>query len=234
MKDQFMFDYQSIFEQYEALVRKVDQAVGRVHADFPAEVRCRPGCSDCCFAVFDLTLVEAFYLNAHFHWELPEGIREKVIGRAEIADRQFYQIKHRLQRLRQREQKTDQDLLLYLAEQRVRCPLLNDADHCDFYAFRPLTCRIYGIPAAIQGAPRICGRAGFQPGLRYPTVNLDQVNGALFDLSRRLLETAGVEDPDQKLRGMVVPVSEALLTDFDEEFFRLLAKRSLQDAVATD
>jgi len=42
-----------------------------------------------------------------------------------------------------------------------------------------------------------------------------------------------VEDPDQRLRGVVMPVSEALMTDFDEEFFRLLAKRSFQDAVAT-
>jgi hypothetical protein len=42
-----------------------------------------------------------------------------------------------------------------------------------------------------------------------------------------------VEDPEQKLRGLVVPVSEALMMDFDEEFFRLLAKRSFQDAVVT-
>jgi hypothetical protein len=48
-----------------------------------------------------------------------------------------------------------------------------------------------------------------------------------------LLQEAGVEDPDLKLRGMMIPVSETLMTDFDEEFFRLLAKRSFQDAVVT-
>lgn len=228
-----MFDYQTVFEKYEALVHKVDQAVDRVHAAHPGEVRCRQGCSDCCFAVFDLTLAEAFYLNAHFHWELAESIRETIIERAETADRQAYQIKHRLQRMRQREGKNDSELLQYLAEQRVRCPLLNEDNGCDGYAFRPITCRIYGIPAAIQGTPRICGLTGFQPGLSYPTVNLDRVNEELFDLSRRLLREAGVEDPDQKLQGMVVPVSEALMTDYDEEFFRLLAKRSLQHAVVT-
>lgn len=228
-----MFDYQTVFEKYEDLVRKVDQAVGRVQAAHPEEVRCRQGCSDCCFAVFDLTLVEAFYLNAHFHWELAESLRETIIERAETADRQFYQIKHKLQRLRQREGKDDPELLQYLAEQRVRCPLLNADSGCDGYAFRPVTCRIYGIPAAIQGSPRICGLSGFQPGLSYPTVNLDRVNEGLFDLSGVMLQEAGVEDPDQRLRGMVMPVSEALMTDFDEEFFRLLAKRSFQDAVAT-
>jgi Fe-S-cluster containining protein len=228
-----MFDYQSVFEQYEALVGKVDQAVGRVHAAHPEEVRCRPGCSDCCFAVFDLTLAEAFYLNAHFHWELPEPLRENIMARAETADRQTYQIKHRLQRMRQREGKNDQELLQYLAEQRVRCPLLNEDNGCDGYAFRPVTCRIYGIPTAIRGAPRICGLSGFQPGQKYPTVNLDRVHETLFDLSSDLLQGAGVEDPDRKLRALVIPVSEALMTDFDEDFFRLLAKRSFQDAVVT-
>lgn len=228
-----MFDYQPVFEQYEALVRKVDQAVGRVRAAHPQEVRCRQGCSDCCYAAFDLTLIEAFYLNAHFHWELAEPLRDKIIERAETADRQFYQIKHKLQRLRQREGKDDQALLQYLAEQRVRCPLLNADDGCDGYVFRPLTCRIYGIPAAIQGSPRICGLAGFKSGSSYPTVNLDRVMEGLFDLTRVMLQEAGVEDPDQRLRAVVMPVSEALMTDFDEEFFRLLAKRSFQDAVAT-
>ena len=228
-----MFDYQSVFEQYEALVRKVDQAVDRVQAAHPGEVRCGQGCSDCCFAVFDLTLAEAFYLNAHSHWELAESVRKAVLQRAETADRQFYQLKHKLQRLRQREGKGDRELLQYLAEQRVRCPLLNEENGCDGYAFRPLTCRIYGIPAAIQGAPRICGLSGFRPGMTYPTVHLDRVQEELFDLSGRLLQAAAVEDPEQKLRGLVVPVSEALMMDFDEEFFRLLAKRSFQDAVVT-
>ena len=233
MKDQCMFDYQTIFEQYESLVRKVDQAVGRVHEAYPAEVRCRRGCSDCCYAVFDLTLAEAFYLNAHFHWELPEALREKIVGRAETADRQAYQLKHKLQRMRQREGKNDRDLLQFLAEQRVRCPLLNEGNDCEGYAFRPITCRIYGIPAAIQGAPRICGQTGFQAGQKYPTVNLDRVNEGLFELSRLMLREAGVEDPDGKLQSLVVPVSEALMTDFNEDFFRLLAKRSFQDAVVT-
>lgn len=228
-----MFAYQPIFEKYEALVREVDQAVGRVLASHPEEVRCREGCSDCCQAVFDLTLVEAFYLNAHYHWELPEETRGKIIERSETADRQFYQIKHKLHRMRLRENKSEPDLLLYLAEQRVRCPLLSDSDRCDFYAFRPITCRVYGIPAAIHGEPRICGLAGFQSGRKYPTVNLDRINAVLFEMSRWMLREAGVDDPDRKLGGLVVPVSEALMTDYGEEYFQMLAKRSVEDAAAT-
>jgi Fe-S-cluster containining protein len=202
-----MPDYLSIFEKYEALVREVDRAVGRVLETHADRIRCRQGCSDCCSAVFDLTLVEAFYLN------------------------QFYQIKHKLHRMRLREGKTDQELLWYLAEQRVRCPLLSASEGCDLYAFRPITCRVYGIPAAIQGEPRICGFSGFESGRTYPTVNLDRINDRLFSLSNDLLREAGVADPEHKLNGLVVPVSEALMTEYHEDYFRLLAKRSLQDAV---
>jgi Fe-S-cluster containining protein len=226
-----MPDYLSIFEKYEALVREVDRAVGRVLETQADRIRCREGCSDCCSAVFDLTLVEAFYLNAHFHWEIPEEVRLPITERAETADRQFYQLKHKLHRMRLREGKTDQELLWYLAEQRVRCPLLNTAEGCDLYAFRPITCRVYGIPAAIQGEPRICGLSGFETGRAYPTVNLDRINDRLFSLSNDLLGEAGVADPEHKLHGLVVPVSEALLTEYHDDYFRLLAKRSLQDAV---
>ena len=226
-----MFDYLSVFKHYETLVGEVDRAVGRVQETHSDRIHCRQGCSDCCSAVFDLTLVEAFYLNAHFHWEVGEETRLSVTERAETADRQFYQIKHKLHRMRLREGKTDQELLCYLAEQRVRCPLLNASEGCDLYAFRPITCRVYGIPAAIGGEPRICGLSGFESGRAYPTVNLDRINERLFSLSRVLLGEAGVMDPERKLNGLVVPVSEALMTEYDEEYFRLLAKRSLQDAV---
>jgi Fe-S-cluster containining protein len=226
-----MFDYLSVLDTYEALVQEVDRAIGRVQETHADRIRCRQGCADCCSAVFDLTLVEAFYLNAHYHWELSEEARTALTERAETADRRFYQIKHKLHRMRLREGKTDQELLWYLAEQRVRCPLLNASGSCDLYAFRPITCRVYGIPAAIQGEPRICGLSGFESGRAYPTVNLDRIHERLFSLSRVLLEEAGVTDPEHKLNGLVVPVSEALMTEYDEEYFRLLAKRSLQDAV---
>jgi Fe-S-cluster containining protein len=226
-----MFDYLSVFEKYEALVEEVDRAIGRVQEAHPDQIRCRRGCSDCCSAVFDLTLVESFYLNAHYHWELSDDLRLAITGRAEIADRQFYRIKHKLHRMRLREGKTDRELLWYLAEQRVRCPLLNASEGCDLYAFRPITCRVYGIPTAIQGEPRICELSGFESGRSYPTVHLDRINDRLFSLSRYLLGEAGIADPDQKLNGLVVPASEALMTEYHEDYFRLLAKRSLQDAV---
>ena len=61
-----MLDFTETFKKYEALVIEVEKGIDRIKKDFPAEVRCNRQCSDCCFAVFDLTLIEAVYLNYHF------------------------------------------------------------------------------------------------------------------------------------------------------------------------
>ena len=80
-----------------------------------------------------------------------------------------------------------------LAKARIRCPLLNDNNECILYPYRPITCRVYGIPTMIQGVPRVCGKAGFKKEQSYPTFNLDGVHRELFELSKELLERAGAK-----------------------------------------
>ena len=53
-----------VFTAYEALVAEADAVFSRVNELHPDCVTCKPGCSDCCHATFDLSLVEAMYLNA--------------------------------------------------------------------------------------------------------------------------------------------------------------------------
>ena len=55
-----------VFTAYEALVAEADAVFARVGEMHPDCVTCKPGCSDCCHAMFDLSLVEAMYLNARF------------------------------------------------------------------------------------------------------------------------------------------------------------------------
>ena len=52
-----------VFTAYEALVAEADAVFARVGEMHPDCVTCKPGCSDCCHAMFDLSLVEAMYLN---------------------------------------------------------------------------------------------------------------------------------------------------------------------------
>ena len=89
-------------------------------------------------------------------------------------------------------------------------------DLCELYECRPLTCRFYGIPTAIGGQGHTCGLSGFQPGETYPTVNLDVINARLQEISAELVRD--LKSRFVKLADMLVPVSTALLTEYDEVY----------------
>jgi Fe-S-cluster containining protein len=214
-----MLDFSKTFERYEALVSEVDKIFVAVQEAYNDCVRCKIHCCDCCYAVFDITLIESVYVNHHYYRSLRRRERRPILRRAERADRKFYQIKHKLQKMHVKEGKPPEDVLLQLARERVQCPLLNDEKLCDMYARRPITCRIYGIPTSIGGAPHICGESGFQEGTSYPTVNLDNMNKRLFQLSKDLLQEIGTNRSQMYMS--LVPVSAALMTDYDEEYFGL-------------
>jgi Fe-S-cluster containining protein len=212
-----MLDFSHTFEKYEALVAEIDkvfEAMQRAHQDC---VRCKTYCSDCCHAVFDVTLVESLYLNHHFNRALKRGERRRILKQAEKADRKFYQIKQKLQKMYVKEGKPPEVILNALAEERVPCPLLNEKNLCDLYDRRPITCRVYGIPTSIGGKTHICAESGFKEGTSYPTVNLDNVNDRLFALSKELLEE--IRSDRLKMHMSLMPVSAALMTDYDNEYF---------------
>jgi Fe-S-cluster containining protein len=212
-----MLPFENAFKQYEALVQGVDQSVRQIREGHPEGIRCAEKCSDCCYAVFDLSLVEAVYLNVHFFHLLDKEKQDAILERADRADRQYYKLKRKLHKMMVQEGKKEEEALLQTAEERIRCPFLNESDLCDLYEKRPITCRVYGVPSAIHGAGHTCGKSGFTEGLQYPTINLDRINQRLFGLSELLLREVGAKD--QQLRTRLLPVSTTLLTDFDEAYF---------------
>jgi Fe-S-cluster containining protein len=212
-----MLDFSNTFEKYETLVAQADKIFAAVQEAHPDCVRCEIHCCDCCYAVFDLTLIESVYINHHFNKSLTRRERRPLLRRAERADRKFYQIKRKLQKMYSKEGKPTEDVLLQLARERVQCPLLNDEKLCDLYARRPITCRVYGIPTSIGGGPHICGESGFREGTAYPTVNLDNMNDRLIDLSKDLLKEIGSNS--LKMHMSLVPVSAALMDTYDGEYF---------------
>jgi len=210
-------DFSKTFEKYEALVAQVDKIFAAMQEAHKDCVRCEVYCCDCCYAVFDVTFIESVYINYHFNRSLARKERRQALRRAEKADRKFYQIKHKLQKMYIDQGKSPEEVLFHLAQERVPCPLLNDKKLCDLYDRRPITCRVYGIPTSIGGTPRICEQSAFKEGTSYPAVNLDNMNDRLFDLSRGLLQEIGSSNP--KMHVSLVPVSAALMTEYDAEYF---------------
>lgn len=211
-------DFSPFFLKYEQLLADVDKVFETVKEQHADCVTCATGCSDCCHAVFDLPLIEALYLNHHFHGVLPKETKDQILAKADQADRAAYKLKFQAHK-RQRSGEETNVILEDMARKRVRCPLLNAQDRCDLYAFRPITCRLYGIPQEVAGKARTCSLSKFLPGTPYPTVHVDKIHQKLAALSMELV--ASLDTKYKQMADMLVPPSMALLTVYDDEYLGL-------------
>lgn len=212
-------DLNDIFAKYQALVAQVDAVFAKVRDLYPQEICCARECADCCHATFDITLVEAMYLNQRFTELYPKGDeRHRLTVAANEADREHYRLKHKAWKAHKAGVE-DESIVLDMAKERVRCPLLTGDNVCQMYETRPLTCRLYGAPQDIGGALRACPKTGFAPGGKYQAVRIDKIQERLHGLSREIVERVGGKY--EYLSEMLVPLSMAILTDYDDKFFGL-------------
>jgi Fe-S-cluster containining protein len=214
-------DLERYFKRYEAIAATADAVFEKMGADFPECVACKPHCDDCCHALFDLTLIEALYVNHRFNQSLSARDREELLERANRADRDVYKLKRQAYKYLEAGRE-EADILADMARQRVRCPLLNDSKMCDLYEYRPITCRLYGIPTAIGGKGHTCGLSGFKEGTAYPTVQLDKIQQRLYDLSAELV--ADLKSRYGGLAQVLVPLSMALMTDYNDAYLGIGAE----------
>lgn len=159
-----------MFKDLEDLFDLADRAVADVQERYSQEVRCKKGCIDCCYAVFDVSLIEALYIRQHFD-SLGRKQRRTALNIAKKALKSWEQLIT-----------TKADLSLA----RIRCPLLTDSGECVCYEARPINCRTYGIPTVIGNRSHVCGLSGFKQGKTYPTLNLAPLQKRLYELSAAL------------------------------------------------
>ena len=74
-----------MFSKLEQLLRHVDITVTTIAKEYPAEVKCEPGCADCCHAVFDVSFIEAAYIAAYLE-KHPEIIAEQQERASKAAE----------------------------------------------------------------------------------------------------------------------------------------------------
>lgn len=210
-----MIDLKPYFSRYEAVVKMVENVFEKVKAEYPDKVNCKIECSDCCFALFDLTLIEALYINHFFNQKFSGVEKLNLIDKANRADRKIYKLKRQAHKDFQDGAK-EVEILTRMAKERMRCPLLNDANKCDLYDKRPITCRLYGIPTASAFMSHTCGLSGFEEGKTYPTVKMEVIYKQLYDISAELV--ADMNTKYVKMAEMLVPLSMALITEYTDEY----------------
>jgi Fe-S-cluster containining protein len=208
-------DFTLYFEKYKALSAKADEMFAKVQNEFPECVTCEIKCADCCHALFDLTLIEAIYINHRVN-EMFEGKKlETIIENSNRADRKTYMVKKKAYKDKEAG-KNEVEILMEIAAERVRCPLLNKDDMCDLYEYRPITCRLYGMPTSTGGISHTCGKSAFVEGKPYPTANLDVIQKKLYEISAEFV--GQIKTRHAKMADMLVPLSMAILTDYDENY----------------
>ncbi len=212
------YDFSPFYAQYEQLAQEAEQIFMTVQQKCPEQVRCYLGCCECCYAMFDLTLVEAMYINKKFNQNLPEKQKEEVLQKADEADRQAYRIKRQIYKQKQKGKDTD-SILEDVGRYRVRCPLLTAENQCLLYAHRPITCRLYGIPMSMDGIVRTCAHSGFEQGGQYPTVYMEKIYKRLQDINQNLVQS--IPTKHLQLAEVMVPLSMALLNNYDQEYLGL-------------
>jgi Fe-S-cluster containining protein len=209
------FDFSPYFKRYEALLKTADEAFEKVRLDYPECVTCEMYCSDCCHAIFDLYLIEAIYINYFYNRLKSKEEKAFILEKANTADRSVHKLKKRAYQ-DVKKGRDESDILMDMAQQRVRCPLLSEEKKCVLYEHRPITCRFYGIPTSIGGRGHTCGLSHFEKGREYPTVKLDLVHQRLLDISSDLVRDMGSKYSG--MSNMLVPVSMAVLTVYDGEY----------------
>lgn len=209
-----MVTSRGLFKEYEQLAAKADSAFNQVEKDYASYINCVTGCTDCCYSVFGLFLIESVYLKHHFD-KLDRKIRREAILRSNKADKELMRIE---QKIRDNNLSDPRVLARALGRERVRCPLLNDDGKCILYSYRPITCRVYGIPTVSGGNTHVCYKAGFKEGESYPTFDLDNVFRELHFLSRKLLGRAGQRNMERASFLLSVPkIIKTPVTDLIKE-----------------
>ena len=208
-------DFKPFFKKYEELLAVADGVFHRVKNEYPECVKCKIKCSDCCHALFDLTLIEALYINHRFNENFNGKDKEKLIEKANKADRDIYKIKRKAHKDLEAG-KNEAEILMEMAHERVRCPLLNEDEKCDLYEYRPITCRFYGLPTSIGEISHTCGQSGFVEGKKYPTVKLETIHDKLTNISTEFVKE--IKTKYVKMADMLVPLSMALLTEYNKEY----------------
>lgn len=159
-----------MFSRLIELYQFVDDTVKKIQNQFPDQVRCTPGCADCCHAVFDISFIEAAYLAQHLHTH--PKLHKSQQQRAQTAAVEFENLV---------KEGTDP------SKARIRCPLLGDDDLCLAHEIRPINCRTYGTPTSIDGKAHVCGLSGFDNNKAYPTIDLAPLQQKLSQYSTELV-----------------------------------------------
>jgi Fe-S-cluster containining protein len=135
-----------ILNCYGSLLQEVDEWFGRASISSGSAVSCRTGCSACCRGLFDITLLDACYLKSGF--DTLDNLTQKMVlaraGERLVTLQALWPEFTPPFILNHRPEEEWEDLMP--EEDDTPCVLLGTDGTCLVYEYRPMTCRLNGIP----------------------------------------------------------------------------------------
>lgn len=136
----------SLLDQYGALLAEVDAWFQRCLERHPDLIACRNGCSECCRGLFDITLLDAFYLKRGFD-RLPESQKTELVRTASRRLELLTGVNPAFVKPWLLNGISEDDWNALMPEEdETPCLLLSETGGCLVYDYRPMTCRLNGIP----------------------------------------------------------------------------------------
>lgn len=211
---------EDILVLYGQLLNSVDDWFGRCVSMAPQNIHCAKGCSSCCRGLFDITMLDACYLKHGFDFLEPQ-VKHMVTKKAEArlaAVRELWPDFAPPFTLNGREDSEWDGIMP--DDDETPCVLLDNRGQCLLYQYRPMTCRLHGLPLIdIDGEVLDSDGCSLNPsmkdlvslpGLRFEFLRLFQDELMLFRmLMERLLKL--------RLNELDTLIPAAMLLSFDEE-----------------
>lgn len=134
-------DLSVFFAEYGALVREVEEKTAAAERSSTPANDCGSGSDGCCRHYFEMTLIEAVFLSNRINRHLSSVQRQEVINRAVEVSRRLRQVAGRVSPAG-----SEEDIDRIYTAEALCCPLSVEKS-CLLYEYRPLRCRIWGLPA---------------------------------------------------------------------------------------
>jgi Fe-S-cluster containining protein len=209
-------------QRYLDAVERADRLFRTVAATYGRLMPCGPGCDECCAVYFEMSFIEAFYINRMFRETVPDVDRVKA---CEAARKVVPRFEEGRRLVRAAMETGEADPVDVASRLKIPCPLL-DEGRCMLYEARPVTCRMYGVPELLEGGRvAACPKTAFRPGESYPTARVGEIQRTLISHSKEFLADLVGRD-EMGAFPLLFTMPEALLTVFDRTYFRSPGKAS--------
>ena len=197
----------SLIGRFQEICNQVQAEFERNRKRYGPRIQCRPGCSECCYQLFQITEIEAAVISEGVR-SLEPAARERLQQRARI----YLEERRRLVEARGEPEAWGN---LPPPGSRLACPALEDG-LCRIYEWRPLICRKFGMPLYYPDKP---GRVfacelNFRNGEEIADSQLvtiqTGIHGRWTELQTEYNLRGGYRDPRP------LTVARALLEDFSD------------------